>query len=512
MHILERGGTAVDAAVAVAYVLAVTHPSAGNIGGGGFMLVRPPDGPTVAVDFRETAPAALTRARFDAMIAKDGLGPASVGVPGTVAGLELAHQRFGKLPRKDVMARAIALAQKGHRIGPREALTIGWAWKHIKNDAELSRVFADGKKPKRAGARLVRADLARTLSRIAERGAAGFYDGETARDLVRGLGKEGLLVETDLKLYRAIERVPLVARYRGLTVEIMPPPSAGGAALAMILAQLDALQAWKQPRASAEYLHLFLEASRRAQAERRFGVVDPERLSPAESAERLRRFGDARVLLSRAPIDPSRATPSQDVHPLFTQALAESENTTHFSVVDASGMAVSCTTTLSAGFGAKVMPKGTGVILNNAVASFSTMGENLPEAGRRTTSSMAPALLLREGKLVAVLGSPGGDTIPSTVAQVLLNLVDGQMTLDAAVDAPRLHHGFVPDEVRYERRRPPPKSVLDALVARGHTLSKKRIPIGDANDIVIVDGVAYGYADPREGGIAQAAKGQPSKP
>jgi gamma-glutamyltranspeptidase/glutathione hydrolase len=351
-----------------------------------------------------------------------------------------------------------------------------------------------------------RPDLAETLQRIADHGRDGFYTGETATRLIAGLGQNALMSVEDLATYRAIERKPLSVDYRGLTVETMPPPSAGGPALVMILSQLSALSAWKNPRGSALDLHLFLEASRRAQADRRFSVVDPARLSAAALAERTARWTDGAALLAKHPIDPEHATPSPDVNPLFAAAMRELEHTTHLSVVDAEGNAVSLTTTLSAGFGAKIMPKGTGVVLNNSVASFGTAGDNLPKAGARTVSSMAPTLLSSRGKLVAVLGSPGGDTIPSTVAQVLRNLVDAGMTLDDAVDAPRVHHGFAPDEMRYERRRPPPKSVLDELVRRGHHLSKKRIPMGDANDIVIADDVAYGYADPREGGLAAAAK------
>jgi gamma-glutamyltranspeptidase / glutathione hydrolase len=211
------------------------------------------------------------------------------------------------------------------------------------------------------------------------------------------------------------------------------------------------------------------------------------------------------VIAKTPPIDRARATPSSEVHPLYAAAMRELEHTTHYSVVDATGTVVSCTTTLSAGFGARMVAAGTGIVLNNSVAAFGTAGENLPAPGRRTTSSMAPALVLRDGEVVLVLGSPGGDTIPSTLAQVLRNVVDHGMTIDAAVDAPRIHHGFVPDLVRYELGRPPSRRVLDQLEKLGHRFSKKQIPIGDANDILIADGAAFGYADPREGGLALAA-------
>lgn len=509
-RVLESGGNAVDAAVAVAFVLAVTHPSAGNLGGGGFMLVRPKSGPTSAIDFRETAPASLPRDAFDAMIASDGIGPMSVGVPGTVRGLSLAHQKFGKLPWAKLVEPAQRLAERGHRIRSREAQTIAWSWPSLKKDRGAAAEFGDGKGPRREKDLLVRKDLARTLSRIAERGATGFYEGDTARAIVQALGQRGgTLTLDDLARYEAKLRPPLELGYRGLTLETMPPPSAGGVALLQILGMLERHRAYTLGAGSVEDAHLFLEASRRAQADKRFGVVDPDALSAPEGAARMARFRDVRGLLARLPIEPGRPTPSEKVHPLYGAALRELEHTTHFSVVDQDGMAVSCTTTLSAGFGSKIVVPGTGIVLNNAVASFASAGENLPVGGRRTVSSMTPTLVTKGGELWLVLGSPGGDTIPSTVAQVFRNLVDHGMTLDRAVQAGRIHHGFVPDEARYERARPPPKATLDGLKRLGHTLSKKTLPMGDANNILLVGGVAYAMADPREGGAAVAARPKP---
>ena len=508
-RVLEDGGNAVDATVAVAFVLAVTHPSAGNLGGGGFMLVRPKDGPTQAIDFRETAPASLPRATFDEMIAKDGSGPVSVGVPGTVRGLALAHEKFGKLPWAKLVEPARRLAEQGHRIRSREAQTIAWSWSKLKKDPAARAEFGDGGKPRKEKDTLVRKDLAKTLARIARDGAAGFYEGETAKAISSTLQQRGgTLSMQDLANYAAKLRSPLEIDYRGLRVETMPPPSAGGVALLQLLGILQHERAYTRSAGSVEDAHLFLEASRRAQAARRFGVVDPDSLAPEELAERITRFRDVHALLTRLPIDLDRPTPSEKVHPLYREAMRELEHTTHFSVIDQGGMAVSCTTTLSAGFGSKIVVPKTGIVLNNAVASFGSFGENQPVGGRRTVSSMAPTLVTRNGELVLVLGSPGGDTIPSTVAQVFHNLVDHGMTLDRAVESGRLHHGFVPDEIRYERARPPSKQALDGLKKLGHVISKKTIPMGDANNISIVDGVAYGMADPREGGQAVAARAQ----
>jgi gamma-glutamyltranspeptidase/glutathione hydrolase len=503
VSVLERGGNAVDAAVAVAYALAVTHPSAGNLGGGGFMLVRPKGGPTVALDFRESAPAALTRAAFDAMEKSGGQGPASVGVPGSVAGLELAHDRFGRLTRAEVLAPAIELAHS-YTLGAHQAALLAGSFRALSKDPAARAIFAKNKNPLSAGERLVQKDLAATLERIAKLGRDGFYAGVTARSLSSLPG--GLLSLGDLASYQAKWRDPLRFDYRGLEVEVMPPPSAGGVALTQTLLMLQTLHAEALPHDSAAELHLFLEASRRAQAERRFGVIDPDALTPEQLTEKRARWLDPNAWLKDSPIDPERATPSERVHPLFAEALRELEHTTHFSVVDAGGMVVSCTTTLSASYGAKIVAPGTGVVLNNSVASFASSGENQPVAGRRTVSSMAPTLVLDGEDPLLVLGTPGGDTIPSTIVQILRHLVDHGESLSAAVDAPRVHHGFVPDEVRYEPRNAPPAAVLHELERRGHKLKRGRAAMGDANELLIRGNVAWAYADPREFGSALAAK------
>jgi gamma-glutamyltranspeptidase/glutathione hydrolase len=353
----------------------------------------------------------------------------------------------------------------------------------------------------------VRRDLARTLERIAESGSPGFYEGPVARALVNTVqSRGGALSLEDLRRYRAVFREPLRISYRGLAVEIMPPPSAGGVTVAQTLLMLQELGAERLPRGSAEQLHLFIEASRRAQAERRFSVVDPDSLPPAEALRRRSAWLDPHHLLRREPgIHRELATPSHEVHALFEPARKELEHTTHLSVADGEGNVVSCTTTLSASFGAKILVPAAGVVLNNAVASFATAGENLPTAGRRTTSSMAPTLVLRHEQPVLVLGSPGGDTIPSTVVQVLRNVVDHGMTLDEAIDAPRVHHGFVPDKVRLERGNRPAAEALAGLEKRGHRLLE-RGPMGDANNILMQGTTAWAYADRREGGLAAAAK------
>jgi gamma-glutamyltranspeptidase/glutathione hydrolase len=500
--ILEQGGNAVDAAVAVAYALAVTHPSAGNLGGGGFLLVRPKGGPTSALDFRESAPLALTRTRFDAMQRAGGMGPVSVGVPGSVAGLELAHDRFGRLPRATLIAPAIELA-RGHALGAHQAALLAGSFNSLSLDPAARAIFGKEGKPLLSGQRLVQRDLATTLKRISDLGRDGFYSGATASALT-GLAR-GLISSADLAAYQAKWREPLRFVYHGLTVEVMPAPSAGGVAVTQMLLMLQALHADTLPHDSAAELHLFIEAARRAQAERRFGVVDPDALSPAQSAQKRARWLDPNAWLASAPIDPEHATPSANLRLPLNDDPAESEHTTHFSVVDAEGMVVSCTTTLSASYGARLVLPGTGVVLNNSVASFSGSGDNQPVGGRRTVSSMAPTLVLDGESPLLVLGTPGGDTIPSTIVQVLRHIVDHAESLSAAVDAARVHHGFLPDRVRYEPRNAPPAAVLRELTRRGHKL-RAQSAIGDANELLIQGNVAWAYADPREFGLALAAQ------
>ena len=510
ISILEAGGNAVDAAVATAAALAVTHPSAGNLGGGGFLLVRPPGGPTSAIDFRETAPSSLNRAEFDKMIAAKGAGPAAVGVPGSVAGLLLAHRRYGKLPRERVFQPAIALARDGHVLGPHQAALIAASWQPLRANPAARAIFGIAReKPAPAGTHLVQRDLAATLERVAALGEAGFYAGATAQAIVSA--SAGHVTAADLAAYRAIFREPLRARYRGFELETMPPPSAGGAALAGTLAAFASLDPNGSAPEDTADLHRFLEIGRRVQAERRFSITDPDTRTPAENDAALLRLLDPSRLLA-VPVDAAHATPSANVHPLFAEVAKAPEHTTHLSVVDASGMIVALTTTLSASFGARIVAPGTGVVLGNAVASFSAVGDNQPAPGRRTTSSMAPSFVLSNGAPRLVLGTPGGDTIPSTLALLVRRLIDRREPLDAAVDAPRLHQSFAPDEARFEASRPLAPELLRGLRALGHRLRPGRGTQGDANCLLLEGDLAYGYADPREGGLALAVGRAPAAP
>ncbi|MBN1612014.1 MAG: gamma-glutamyltransferase [Polyangiaceae bacterium] len=503
--ILEQGGNAVDAAVAVGYALAVTHPSAGNLGGGGFMLVRPAAGPTVAIDFREAAPGRLTRERFESLVMSESRPEAAVGVPGSVAGLNLALKRYGRLTLARVLEPAIRLARNGYRIGPRQASSLVYNWSRLrKNKAALAEFGTSEGRPLPLGTRHRRPGLAAVLERIKASGDAGFYQGETAQALLASVEPSGLMTAEDLTSYRAKIREPLVGGYRGLTVQVMPPPSAGGVAETQLLSMLEQLEAYKLPRTSGAELHLFVEAARRAHLERRLHVLDPDTLSEAESHSHEPAWLASTPALTRHPVDPKHATPSSKLSELYAGAAQELEHTTHFAVVDADGMAISCTVTLSSGFGSRIVVPGTGIVLNNTLAAFSVVGQNQPAPLRRPTSSMTPTLVLDHGRLLLVLGSPGGDTIPNTIVQVLRNIIDYALPLDDAVDAFRIHHGFVPDEIRYEAARPPPREALAHLERMGHRLSKKRAQMGDANSILVAETKTWAYADPREGGLALA--------
>jgi gamma-glutamyltranspeptidase/glutathione hydrolase len=477
------------------------------------MLVRLRGGSTVAIDFRESAPAKTRAETTEAILRAGAVGPLAVGVPGSVAGLNLAHARFGHLPRSDVMQPAIELAREGQRVSERAALTLRWAWPQLSRDPASRAEFGHGGQPWRSGAVVKRLHLANTLEAIARHGDQGFYQGPIAQALVGAVQSGNLMTLEDLGRYRAIEREPITFGYRGLVVQTMPPPSAGGVALAMTLQSLEKLGAQRFPALGPEELHLFLEVSRRAQAERRFGVVDLDDLPLAERTRRTERWLDPNTLLALGPpIDPVRVTPSAALGDYYRAATSELEHTTHYSVVDAQGNLVACTTTLSGGFGAKLTAPRTGVVLNNSLAGFATQGENLARPGRRPTSSMAPTLVFRNNQPVLVLGTPGGDTIPSTIAQVLRHLVDHGMTLDQAIDAPRVHQCFVPDEFRHEATRPLPARVLQRLFVLGHQPSRKHTVMGDANSILLDGEVAWGYADPREGGLALAVRSLRNQP
>lgn len=510
VEILKRGGNAVDAAIAVAFAEAVTWPEAGNIGGGGFMLVWPGAGKEpVVIDYRETAPAAATPDMFAKGI--DYQSPKVAGVPGTVRGLELAHKKFGKLPWKDLVLPAVKLAEDGFEVNAALARRLNGVLtgKRVTN-AEFRRVYgknggADRWQP---GDRLTLPDLGKTLRAIAETGPEAFYTGKLA-ELVEAEMKAGggLITKADLAKYEAKVRKPVHGTYRGYDVYAPPPPSSGGVALVEMLNILETFDLKKHERYSPQTVHLMAEAMRRAYLDRARHLGDqdfvtvPDHLTSKEYAKKL-----------AAGIDPAKATPSESLAPDLTIADG-GDSTTHFSVADKDGMCVANTYTLENSFGCRVVVRGAGYILNNEMTDFNhkpgvttrtgLIGTkpNQVAPGKRMLSSMTPTILAKDGKPVLITGSPGGRTIINTVLCHVVNFVDYGMAPQALVDAPRMHHQWFPDRIAHEDFTGFPE-LSAKLKAMGHTVTKGRQ--GDGHTIVIdpKTGTFYGAADRRLDGKA----------
>jgi gamma-glutamyltranspeptidase/glutathione hydrolase len=508
---LQRGGNAADAAVATAFALAVTFPEAGNIGGGGFMLIHFPDGREPAfIDYRETAPAAVDANTF---YKKEDRTPHRLaGVPGTVRGLALAHQKFGKLPWRDLVLPAVRLAREGYPLDDDKSAALNRVLAAHKDQAELQRVFAKpDNTPWRAGDTLVQPDLANTLELIADRGPGVFYTGPIADQIVSEMARgRGLITRADLAAYAAKSRTPVRGAFRGFDVLSSPPPSSGGIALIEMLNLLETLDLKRYDRFSPRALHLITEAMRRAYADRarRLGDPDftplPDRLTSTEYAKQL-----------AASINPEKATPSAALAPDLTLR-DEPQNTTHFSVIDSSGMAVSNTYTLEDSFGGKIVVAGAGFLLNNELGDFNPQpgvttrsGQigtppNVAAAGKRPLSSMTPTIVLKDGRPVLITGSPGGRTIINTVLCVLLNRLEYRMSPRDCVDAPRHHHQWLPDRMQLEPALHANAALTAALGAMGHTIDPAPRRQGDANSIFYDEstGAYVGVADQRRAGSA----------
>jgi gamma-glutamyltranspeptidase/glutathione hydrolase len=513
-EILARGGNAVDAAVATGFALAVTYPRAGNLGGGGFMLIHlARHGEDIAIDYRETAPAAATR---DMFLGPDGKpnprksrdSALAIGVPGTVAGLVLAHRNYGsgRFTLAELIAPAIALARDGIAIDDDTADSLPQVRERLARWPASAKLFLreDGG-ARQPGERLVQADLAATLGAIALAGESGFYDGPVAGllvDAIRAAG--GIMTLEDLKNYRPIIRAPVRGTYRGYDIVAMPPPSSGGIVLIEALNILEGFAVNRIGARTVESHHLLIEAMKQAYADRAFYLGDPAFIDTPMTRLISKDYAD-RV---RAGIDPARARRSADIAPLIAVP-REGDNTTHFSVVDAEGNAVANTYTLNFGYGLGLVAEGTGVLLNNELDDFTAargaanafglvgFGANLPGANKRPLSSMSPTILLKDGKVVLVTGSPGGSRIISAVLQVIVNVIDRGLAIAAAVAAPRLHHQWMPDEVRIEQGFPP--DLVSGLRDIGHAIES---PVGQtsANSIHVLSDGLHGAADPRSRG------------
>jgi gamma-glutamyltranspeptidase / glutathione hydrolase len=481
-EVLVEGGNAVDAAVATAFALAVTHPTAGNIGGGGFIVYRPVSGEPAAYDFRETAPAGASPTMF----LRDGQydetlhhhSHLAVGVPGTVAGLHLAWTEQGRLPWRRLVDPAIALARDGFVVSHGLARSLEDILPEMQKYPASRAQFSKDGAPYQPGDILRQPDLARSLERIAARGPAGFYEGETALLIeTEMLANGGLITREDLRRYRPERRTPIRGTYRGHEILSMPPISSGGVALIQMLNILEGYNLAATGFGSADSMHVIAEAMRRAYADRARYIGDPA-FNPQMPIDRLTSKAYAGEL--RQTIDPARASKSSPSTFEWTQ---ESHETTHLSVVDKARNAVALTYTLEYGYGSRIVVPGAGFLLNNEMGDFNAgpglttesgligTEPNLAQPGKRMISSMTPAIVTKDGRLVMVTGSPGGRTIINTVLQTILNVIDHGMNVQEAVDAPRFHHQWLPDRITYERIGFSPDT-LRLLEQRGHVLTR----------------------------------------
>ena len=515
--VLAEGGNAVDAAVATAFALAVVHPAAGNIGGGGFLLYRPALGSPVVYDFRERAPQGASptmfldeHGRYDPNRHHE--GHLSVGVPGTVAGLHLAWSDHGSLPWPRLLQPAIALADGGFAVSEGLARSLEEVLPELRRCPASLAQFSKAGTPYRLGDVLRQPDLARSLERIATAGPPGFYEGETARLIEEEMKAHGgLVTREDLAAYRAQRRAPLRGSYRGVEVLSVPPPSSGGAVLLQMLNVLEGYELGTLGFRSARSVHLIAETMRRAYADRARWLGDPDH-NPQLPLERL--ISKQHAAEQRATIREASASRSS---PESFEWLPESPETTHLSVVDRGRNAVALTYTLEDGYGCKIVAPGAGFLLNNEMGDFNAgpgltdasgligTEPNLAQPGKRMLSSMTPTLLVKDGTLSAVLGSPGGRTIVNTVLLTVLNLVDYGMNAQEAVDAPRFHHQWLPDRIRFERFGLSPDT-LALLAQRGHALDE--VEIQGVAQVIVYDpkvDLIEGAADRRSADSAAAA-------
>jgi gamma-glutamyltranspeptidase/glutathione hydrolase len=511
VSILRAGGNAVDAAIAVGLALAVTHPSAGNIGGGGFMLVRLADGRSTFIDFRESAPEKSTR---DMYLDKDGkptrdsvLGWRAAGIPGTVRGFELAHQKYGKAKWASLVAPAVKLAKQGFPVSYGLANGLKNS-KNLAQFAESKRIFQRDGNFYEPGDRLVQPELGAVLERIQKVGPSDFYEGQTARKMVAAVEKMGgLFTLNDMKSYKAVERAPLSGQYRGYEILTAPPPSSGGIGILQMLGVLEKTKYAEAGAGSAQAIHYTAEAMRRYYADRSEHLGDPDFFKVPT-----KKLLDPRYLTKlRESIDPNAATNSDEIKP-GNLAPYESTETTHYSIVDAEGNAVAVTYTLNGGYGSGATVPGLGILLNNEMDDFSVKpgapnmygaigGEaNAIQPGKRPLSSMSPSIVLKDGKLALVVGTPGGTRILTSVMQVIQNVIDFQMSIQNAVNFPRFHHQWRPDKLYLEPGFSPDTRHL--LEQKGHKIETAANICEISAIQVEANGWLAGAADPRVEGKA----------
>lgn len=508
LDILKAGGNAVDAAVGIGFALAVALPNAGNLGGGGFMMVHDAKtGKSVALDFREVAPLKATRNMYlddkgNVINGKSLYTHYAVGVPGTVAGMEHALKKWGTMPLDKVIAPSIALAEKGFPVSETLAKILRQEQKNMGKWPATTEIFWKDGAPLKRGDLLVQKDLAQSMRLIAQQGAKAFYEGAIAQKIAAEMAPHaGAVTLQDLREYKVAEREPVRGTYRGHEVVTMPPPSSGGTHLVQILNMLEQwpLAQWGQN--SAQTLHHMAESSKLAYADRSEYLGDPDFVKIPLKGLTSKRYAES---LAKT-IDPNRARPAKEIKPGQPQPY-ESDQTTHYSVVDKAGNAVAVTYTLNTNFGSGIVAKGTGILLNNEMDDFAAKpgvanayglvggDANAVAAKKRPLSSMTPTLVLKDGKPTLVTGSPGGARIITTVLQTVVNTIDFGNNPAEAAAAPRVHHQWTPDELRVEKGLSP--DTLALLKQRGHNIAVKA-SMGRTQTIQIRNGILYGYSDPR---------------
>jgi gamma-glutamyltranspeptidase/glutathione hydrolase len=508
VDVLKKGGNAVDAAVAVGFALAVTYPAAGNLGGGGFMLIRKADGAATFIDFREKAPASANRDMYRTVknpeairsdyqgeqmrmeLSESIVGWRAPGVPGTVRGLEMASRKYGRKSWKDLVMPAVKLARDGFPVSYMLSASLKNSTRLLGRFAETNRIFLRNGKYYEAGETFRQPELAKVLERVAKQGSKGFYEGETAQRIAKAMQENGgEITLADLKNYHAVERAPLVTEYKGHKVITAPPPSSGGVGIVQMLGMLDGSGYEQGGFNAASTWHYLAEVMRRYYADRSEYLADPDFY-----AVPLGRLLDRQYLAARrASIDRGKATPSQTIAP-GKAAGFESMETTHFSVVDSEGNAVALTYTLNGSYGSGVTVPGTGILLNNEMDDFATkpgeanmfglvQGEaNKVEPGKRPLSSMTPTIVEKDGKLKLVVGSPGGGRIINAVLQAIINVIDFGMNAQEAVDAPRIHHQWQPDKLYVQPGVSPDTKAL--LRQMGHDVTDSAY-VGQLQAIVV---------------------------
>jgi len=516
VDILKKGGNAVDAAVAVGFALAVTYPYAGNIGGGGFMVIHLKNGKNTTIDYREKAPLKAFRdmfldknGNFDPQLSQE--GATSVGVPGSVAGMIYALKKYGTMKLADVIQPAIDLAENGFKLDYSTAESIKEHLKEFKRYPGSYKKFTKDGNPYKEGDIFKQPDLAETLKLIRDKGVEGFYKGKVAELFIKEIKKlGGYISQKDLDKYTPVERKPILGNYRGYEIVSMPPPSSGGIALVELLNILENYNFSSQDWGSSEYIHDVVEAMKYAYADRTKYLGDSDFYPVPENGLTSKKY--AKSIFDK--IKKDYATPAKDISYGDPLKYQESNETTHYSVYDKNGNAVSTTTTINSGYGSKIVVEGAGFLLNNEMDDFSAkpgtpnqfglMGSkaNSIQPEKRMLSSMTPTIVLKDNKPYIVIGSPGGSTIITVVLQVIMNCIDFQMNIQQAIDMPRIHNQWLPDQIDYEKYGLS-TDVKNNLIKMGYKIGEERT-LGIAEGIMIdsKNNVIYGASDPRGSGLA----------